>query len=237
MSLPVQLNKKLNQGTNLLIAEDIAAYNRKTDRIKLTLNIGLIATEYILYMIGFFILFYYKVISEYGSFNWNKLHESIAKIPVLDDYVLLIGIIFTIYTAMLYQQGIFKWNRDIRIVDDTLAAIKAVSTSFLIALGIAFFLKTSIVYSRVLILMLAILMVFVFLLSRVMKTYAHALLRRSARYNKNVLIIGAGKVGMQIRNHILANTSCRFVGFLDDYKRGDQVLGTIQNIEQLIAHH
>lgn len=237
MSLPVQLNKKLSQSTNLLIAEDIAAYNRKTERIKLSINIGLISIEYILYIIGFLTLFYYKVVSDYDSFTWNELHSSIAKIPVLADYALLIGIIFTIYTAMLYQQGMFKRNRDIRMIDDTISAIKAVSTSFLIALGIAFFLKTSIVYSRVLILMLAILMVFIFLLSRIMRNYAQVLLHRSRRYNKNVLIIGAGKVGIQIRNHVMANTSCHFVGFLDDYKNSDQVLGTIQNIEQLIARH
>jgi len=237
MSLPVQLNKKLNQSTNLLIAEDIAAYNRKTERIKLAINIGLISTEYILYIIGFLTLFYYKVVSDYGSFTWSDLHTSIAKIPVLDEYALLIGIIFTIYTAMLYQQGMFKRNRDIRLIDDTISAVKAVSTSFLIALGIAFFLKTSIVYSRVLILMLAILMVFIFLLARIMRHYAQVLLHRSTRYNKKVLIIGAGKVGMQIRNHVMANTSCHFVGFLDDYKKGDQVLGDIQNIEKLIARH
>ncbi|EPY09437.1 sugar transferase [Paenibacillus sp. chi10] len=237
MSLPVQLNKKLSQSTNLLIAEDIAAYNRKTERIKLSINIGLISIEYILYIIGFLTLFYYKVVSDYDSFTWSELHTSIAKIPVLADYALLIGIIFTIYTAMLYQQGMFKRNRDIRMIDDTISAIKAVSTSFLIALGIAFFLKTSIVYSRVLILMLAILMVFIFLLSRIMRNYAQVLLHRSRRYNKNVLIIGAGKVGIQIRNHVMANTSCHFVGFLDDYKNSDQVLGTIQNIEQLIARH
>lgn len=237
MSLPVQLNKKLSQSTNLLIAEDIAAYNRKTERIKLSINIGLIFIEYILYIIGFLTLFYYKVVSDYGSFTWSELHTSIAKIPVLADYALLIGIIFTIYTAMLYQKGMFKRNRDIRMIDDTISAVKAVSTSFLIALGIAFFSKTSIVYSRVLILMLAILMVFIFLLSRIMRHYAQVLLHRSRRYNKNVLIIGAGKIGMQIRNHVMANTSCHFVGFLDDYKNSDQVLGTIQNIEQLIAHH
>lgn len=233
MSLPVQLNKKLNQSTNLLIAEDIAAYNRKIERIKLSINIGLISVEYILYIIGFLTLFYYKVVTDYGSFTWSELH----KIPVLDDYALLIGIIFTIYTAMQYQNGMFKWNRDIRMIDDTISAVKAISTSFLIALGIAFFLKTSIVYSRVLILMLAILMVFIFLLSRIMRHYAHALLHRSTRYSKNVLIIGAGKVGMQIRNHVMENTSSDFVGFLDDFKKGDQVIGTIQNIEKLIARH
>lgn len=237
MSLPVQLNKKLNQSTNLLIAEDIAAYNRKIERIKLSINIGLISVEYILYIIGFLTLFYYKVVTDYGSFTWSELHKIIAEIPVLDDYALLIGIIFTIYTAMQYQKGMFKWNRDIRMIDDTISAIKAVSTSFLIALGIAFFLKTSTVYSRVLILMLAILMVFIFLLSRIMRYYAHALLHRSTRFNKNVLIIGAGKVGMQIRNHVLENTSCDFVGFLDDFKKGDQVIGSIQNIEKLIARH
>lgn len=237
MSLPVQLNKKLNQSTNLLIAEDIAAYNRKIERIKLSINIGLISIEYILYIIGFLTLFYYKVVTDYGSFTWSELHKIIVKIPVLDDYALLIGIIFTIYTAMQYQKGMFKWNRDIRMIDDTISAVKAISTSFLIALGIAFFLKTSTVYSRVLILMLAILMVFIFLLSRIMRHYAHALLHRSPRFNKNVLIIGAGKVGMQIRNHVLKNTSCDFVGFLDDFKKGDQVIGTIQNIEKLIARH
>lgn len=234
MSLPVPLNKRLNQSSNLHIAEDIAAHNRKTERFKRMINISLITLEYSLYTLTFFILFFYKVVSDYGPLSWSTFF---SKIPVLDNYVLLIGIIFAIYTAMLYQKGMFKWTRDIRVFDDTVIAIKAVTISFLIALGFVFFLKTSVIYSRVLILILAVAMVLIFLICRIMRQYLHTILHRTQRYNKNVLIIGAGKVGMDIRNHIMNNTSARFIGFLDDYKEGDQIIGKNSDIEHLISHH
>jgi len=238
MSFQAQMNKNLKPG-HLMIAEDIVAYKKKTLRIEMILNIGLIAVEYLLYLLSFLLLFHYKVASDYGAIDWSNLIDSLQQIPVTAEYALLLGIIFTIYTGALYQRGMFKWNRDIKLIDDTFTAIKAIAISFLIALGIIFFLKTSIVYSRVLILVLAILMVCCFVLSRIMRYGVLVALRKTRHYNKNVLIIGAGRIGEQIRDNLNANktSSSRFIGFLDDYKTGKEVLGTIPQIEKLVQKH
>jgi exopolysaccharide biosynthesis polyprenyl glycosylphosphotransferase len=161
------------------------------------------------------------------------------QIPVIGEYALLLGIIFTVYTGSLYQRGMFNWNRDIHLVDDTVAASKAIAVSFLIALGIIFFLKTSIIYSRVLILVLALLMVVSFLISRLLRVGVLLALRKTNSYNKNVLIIGAGRVGEQIRDNLIASKTSRnrFIGFLDDYKTGEQILGKIAHIEELVRKH
>lgn len=237
MSLPAQVNKKLNSKlTNLHIAENIASNKRRTVRIENWMNVSLIMCEYLLYIISFLILFYYKVVPDFGVFQFENFFNSIKRINVIDDYAILIGIVSIIYTAMNYQRGIYKWNRDIRLIDDTIGAIKAISFAFLIALGFAFFLKTSIVYSRVLILIWAILMVAVFVLMRLVRLRVRAAICRSNAYNRNVLIVGAGKIGMQIRDTLTTSSFNinKFVGFLDDYKKDSEVLGTISNIEYWI---
>lgn len=238
MSLEIHMNKNMKPG-HLLIAEDIVSYKKKTLRIERILNIGLIGIEYFLYLVSFSILFLYKVAADYGPIDWSNFTTIIRQIPVIGEYTILLGVIFTVYTGWLYQRGMFKWNRDIKLVDDTIIAGKAVAFSFLIALGLIFFLKTSIIYSRVLILVLAILMVLSFLLSRFLRLGALLLLKRTSHYDKNVLIIGAGRVGEQIRDNLNANKSSRsrFIGFLDDYKKGHQILGSIPNIEELVQKH
>jgi exopolysaccharide biosynthesis polyprenyl glycosylphosphotransferase len=232
------MSKNLKPG-HLLIAEDIVSYKKKTLRVEMVLNIGLIAFEYFLYLVSFSILFLYKVAADYGPIDWTNFWSSILQIPVIGEYVLLLGVIFAVYTGWLYQRGMFKWNRDIKVFDDTIIAGKAVAFSFLITLGLIFFLKTSIIYSRVLILVLAILMILSFLLSRFLRLGALLLLKRTAHYDKNILIIGAGRVGEQIRDNLNANKSSRsrFIGFLDDYKKGHQILGSIPQIEQLVQKH
>lgn len=238
MSLELQMNKNLKPG-HLLIAEDIVSHKKKTLRFEMLLNTGIIIFEYMLYCISFSLLFLYKVAADYGPIDWKNFRDSILQIPVVGEYSLLLGVIFTVYTGWLYQRGMFKWNRDIKLVDDTLTAAKAVAFSFLLALGLIFFLKTSVIYSRVLILVLAILMVICFIISRTVRLGVLTALRSSQRFNKNVLIIGAGQVGEQIRDHLNRNksSSSRFIGFLDDYKRGPQVLGSIPDIERLVQKH
>lgn len=238
MSLEIQMNKSLKPG-HLLIAEDIVTHKKKTLRMEMMLNIGLITFEYILYLISFILLFYFKVAPDFGPFDWTNIWVSMIQIPVIGEYVLLLAVIFTVYTGWLYQRGMFKWNRDIKLIDDTLTAAKAVAFSFLLALGLIFFLKTSIIYSRVLILVLAILMVVSFLASRFLRLGVLLLLKRTTHFDKNVLIVGAGRVGEQIRDHLNANKTgrSRFIGFLDDYKRGRQILGSIPDIERLVQKH
>ncbi|RKN82167.1 sugar transferase [Paenibacillus ginsengarvi] len=237
MSLEIQMVKNVKPG-HLLIAEDIVSHKKKTVRIEMLLNAGLIALEYMLYVISFSILFLYKVVADYGAIDWHDF-SSILDIPVIGEYSLLLAVIFTVYTGWLYQRGMFRWSRDIKPVEDTFTAAKAVTVSFLIALGLVFFLKTSVIYSRVLILALAILMVLIFLLTRFIRLGVLSALRKTQLYNKNVLIIGAGRVGEQIRDQLNDNktsSSC-FVGFLDDYKKGPQILGTIPHIEKLVQQH
>ncbi|GAA3402950.1 sugar transferase [Paenibacillus hodogayensis] len=238
MSLEIQMNKNIKPG-HLLIAEDIVSYKKKTLRLERLLNISMIAVEYLLYLTCFIVLFLFKVVSDYDELRWNDILSSIQQIPVLGEYMMLIGVIFAVYTGWLYQRGMFKWNRDIKIIDDTFTAAKAVAFSFLIALGLIFFLKTSVIYSRVLILVLAVLMVVSFMASRFLRLGVLILLKRTPHYDKNVLIIGAGRVGEQIRDNLNANKTgrTRFIGFLDDYKKGHQVLGSIPDIEQLVQKH
>jgi len=238
MSLEVPVQKSMRSG-RLHIAEDIAASKKKRLRIERTLSFSLISLEYLLYLACFWMLFQYRVLPDFGPIDWSNGFSSLVTIPVIGDYALLLGVIFTVYTGILYQRGMFRWNRNVKPIDDTVTACKAIAISFLIALGLIFFLKTSVIYSRLLIFILAVLMTAVFLMTRLLRLGVLKLLKQSSLYGKNILIVGAGKVGAQLRKNLAENRSntCRFIGFVDDYKSGPGVLGKISHIEHLVRKH
>ncbi|GAB2670023.1 sugar transferase [Paenibacillus thermoaerophilus] len=237
MSTQVQIDPSMK--AKLRIAEDIVTYKRKRYRIEMGLNLSLIALEYLLYLVCFLALFQYRVLPQYGELDWNDPIGSLLQVPILQEYGLLLAVIFTVYTGILYQRGLFRWNRDIKLVDDTITSGKAVAVSFLIALGFVFFLQTGIVYSRLLILLLAFSMTGSFFVSRTLRLGVMMLLKKYKYYNKNILVVGAGRIGEQIKNRINASLTngSRFVGFLDDFKSGPDILGKIPQIEQIVRQH
>lgn len=240
MSSSVSMNNKSLNATNLLIAENISMYKKRTLRLERFLNIGLIALEYVFYICSFMLLFFIRVLPDYKIDSVTDLFNHWETLPVGRDYLLLLGVIFTIYAIYTTHHGLYKWDRDIRIIDDTLKAGKAVFFSFLIALGLIFFLKTGVVYSRLVIFSFAVLIVVSAFISRLLRQGVMVLLTRRNIYSKNVLIIGAGRVGEEIRDNLFSGKTngYRFVGFLDDYKKdSEQVIGSIDQVERLLQQY
>ncbi len=239
MNSSVSMNNQM-KATNLLIAENISTYKKRTVRLERVLNVILIGIEYLLYVISFLALFSYRVLPDYDMNSWSELFRNLEMLPIAGDYLILLGVIFAIYSLYSAHNGLYKWDRDIKLIDDTYTAGKAVFFSFLIALGIIFFLKTGTVYSRLVILSFAVLIVVSAFLSRLLRLGTMHLLTRAEIYSKNVLVIGAGRVGEEIRNNLFASkgNGYRFVGFLDDYKSdGEHVIGSINQVEKLLQHY
>jgi exopolysaccharide biosynthesis polyprenyl glycosylphosphotransferase len=56
---------------------------------------------------------------------------------------------------------------------------------------------------------------------------------------RNVLIVGAGRVGQKLAETLQANSQLgyRLKGFLDDYKQGNGILGTTEDVECVLQRH
>lgn len=237
MSSSVSMKNKNLTSTNLLIAENISTYKKRTLRLEYFLNTILIGIEYLLYIVGFLSLFFIRVLPDYEIHSITGLFKNWGTLPVAKDYLLLLGVIFAIYAIYTTHHGLYKWDRDIKLVEETISVGKATFFSFLIALGLIFFLKTGIVYSRLVIFAFAVLIVIIAFISRLLRLGVMLLLTRADIYSKNVLIIGAGRVGEEIRDNLFGGKTngYRFVGFLDDFKNGEEhVLGSIDQIERLL---
>lgn len=240
MSSSVSMKNKNLTNTNLVIAENISTYKKKTLRLEFFLNTVLIGVEYLLYIASFLYLFFIRVLPDYKIHSVEDLLNRWETLPVGKDYLLLLGVIFTIYAIYTTHHGLYKWDRDIKLIEETMKAGRATFFSFLIALGFIFFLKTGIVYSRLVIFAFAVLIVVSAFLSRLLRLGVMLLLKRANIYSKNVLIIGAGRVGEEIRDNLFSGKTngFRFVGFLDDYKKGEEhVLGSIDQVERLLQQY
>ncbi|GJM73221.1 hypothetical protein HMSSN036_54370 [Paenibacillus macerans] len=93
----------------------------------------------------------------------------------------------------------------------------------MIALGLIFFLQTGVVYSRLVILSFAVMIVVCAFVSRLLRMGVMLLLKRTDIYSKNVLIIGAGRVGEEIRDNLFASKRTAIVS---------SVFGRFQSGEQ-----
>ncbi|MGZ7445318.1 sugar transferase [Paenibacillus sp. TH7-28] len=240
MNSSVSMNNHKIKATNLLIAENITAYKKRTVRLEWILNFFLIGFEYLLYVLSFLALFSYRVLPAYNMGSWSELFRNLERLPIAVDYGILLAVIFAIYALYSTHNGLYKWDRDIKLIDDTFTVCKAVFLSFLIALGLIFFLQTGTVYSRLVIFSFAVMIVVCAFVSRLLRMGVMLLLKRTDIYSKNVLIIGAGRVGEEIRNNVFASKTngYRFVGFLDDYKAGDDhVIGSVDQVEKLLQHY
>jgi exopolysaccharide biosynthesis polyprenyl glycosylphosphotransferase len=102
--------------------------------------------------------------------------------------------------------------------------------------GLLFMLKTSIIYSRVVVGGFFLTMLVSAWMLRLIKRGILAYLTSRKILTKNVLIIGAGKIGLNVFEK-LSNTRSHgynVVGFLDDNKEGPNIIGSLSEIELVI---
>ncbi|CAH0121703.1 UDP-glucose:undecaprenyl-phosphate glucose-1-phosphate transferase [Paenibacillus sp. CECT 9249] len=234
MNAQVQINK-----TNLILAEHIASHKKKIVRTERMINAALIGLEYVLYIACFIVLFMWRVMPDYPGVDADNLIGGLSQITVLNDYMILLGFIFIIYSVIMFQKGLYRFNRSASLIDDMSTIVKAIAISFLIALGFAFFLKTSFLYSRVVILMFSVSMLASAMLIRSLKLIIVVQLKKSKMHTRNVLIIGAGKVGADLSHKLTGKKTIgyHFVGFLDDYKKGGNILGQTRDLEKVIQRN
>lgn len=225
---PYDTNKQLY---NLDVIESVARQKYRSVRVKRAMNIVFIFFEYALYLACFTLLFNWRVMPEFNIFQIDSW-----KVSLVDDYVFLYCVIMVIYSIIMINRNMFSFYKPSSFTDDLTTLVKAVLISFLIATGLIFLLKTGIVYSRLVIVIYSAFIILIAAIIRLLKRMLITYLKKKELLTRNVLIIGAGKIGEEIERFIVRNKSSgyRIVGFLDDHKKQKNVLGKIKDLEIMI---
>jgi exopolysaccharide biosynthesis polyprenyl glycosylphosphotransferase len=221
------------QTMDISLVESVAKSKRRLIKAELLINSILIGIEHVLFALAFLFFYQWRVSPDFVLMDvstWTSASNSVM------DYVFLLTIIHLIYTVLSMDKGLFDLYRQTSFIDDVFSITKAVFIALMIAIGILFILKTSVVYSRILIMGYAISILFIASTIRAIKIAIILKFAKNNGFIKRVLIIGAGKMGEQVAYFIKSHRTSGYdvVGFLDDIKKGNGIVGSIRDLEAII---
>lgn len=192
--------------------------------------------EYAGYVVTFFVLMGIRVLPDYPEVNRYNPFLWIKQVPVFDDYIWLLAFILGIHAFLILQKRLFAGREERSLADEYGLALRAVVTAFLIAVGITFLMKTTFLYSRVTLVVFVVAMMAEAMFWRTAYSLIVRYLRHKGYLVRSVLILGAGKIGLEIAKNIQGShqRGYRVAGFLDDYKTGPEIVGSTKELESII---
>ncbi|MCX5706408.1 MAG: sugar transferase [Candidatus Omnitrophica bacterium] len=189
-----------------------------------------------------FIYFFVDIAFISLSFLWIfKLNPDLVPLNLVDIRLYLAAYIFwgIALVLFLHNAQLYYTNRYISIFEEWLRVARCVLlTSVLTGLFI-FILKIDI-FSRTVFIESSLLLLLTISIWRVIKRLIIRYLIQKGYANYNVLIVGAGRVGLALAQEIKAfpYLGIRTIGFLDDAKTGERegikILGKMGDIEQIV---
>jgi len=174
----------------------------------------------------------YEGISRFNLKDW-------AQMSVFTDYLWFLTITMILHVFMYIQNKLHNGDVQSTFSKELLYESKLCFVSFMIALGITFLLKTTFLYSR----LTLVLFIFAMIVESSIWIWVHrAILKyfyQKGIIQKNVIIVGAGKVGLTLSESIskISGGESNFIGYLDDYKAGDQILGKTSELEKVLQQY
>lgn len=214
---------------------NVAESRLRSNRTVIRLNQIFHLAEYIGYIATFYLLMVIRVVPEYPEASrFNPLQWG-QTVLVLDEYMLflVIFLFIHIFTRVQFElhngQGNTIWESFVQRCRSSIHAV-------LLTLGITFLLKTTFLYSRVTLVLFLIMIVTEAAVWVLMKKWLLGILNKRGIAIKRVLIVGAGKVGLELAEKMSARPADRFrlIGYLDDNKQADWVVGKISDLEKVL---
>lgn len=194
------------------------------------------ALEYMAYLLTFYSLLAIKVLPEYPYSSRLNPIDWIRQFPLVSHYALFLLIFIVIHLIASMQRRLFNSRAERSNIEQYMLRVSSILYSFLITIGITFLLKTTFIYSRVtLVAFVLIILVESILLLSTKQYFVHKAYKKGI-VKSRVLIIGAGRIGNKIRNYLIREDDNKVdvVGFLDDHKKGRDILGVIADLEEII---
>jgi len=191
--------------------------------------------------IYFFIDIAFISLSFYGVFKFNSglVPDNLAGVRLyLLTYIFWgITLIFFLHNAQLYYT-----DRYLSISGEWLKVSRCALLSSILTALFIFFLKVD-TFSRTIFVESGILLLLSLAIWRIIKRLYVRYLIQKGYANFNVLIVGAGRTGLNLAGEIKAfpYLGIRTMGFLDDVRTGERegtkILGKISDIEQIVKQY
>ena len=218
----MEMAKSLEIQNHLAYMETVTRRKSKKDKALNLLNGLLIAVEMTIYVLLFF-----------SIFNWYIEWE------INDRYLYLLGFVLVVYSIFMLGKGLFRLISPYSWVGELFQLIKIVFLVFMITAGMLFLLKVSYDFSRMVIGLFFLAMFLCAWLMRIVKRGFLYWLTVKQVLTKNVLIIGAGKIGQSLYDRMTSTKTNGYqvIGFLDDHKQDKRVKGCLSDIERVIEQY
>lgn len=196
-----------------------------------------VALEYAGYAFTFYLLMTLRVLPDYPSLSRYNPWEWAKQLPVFNNYMVFLLVFLFIHAFAILQRQLFTGKAQRSFVEQYVLSCRSISYAFLITLGITFLLKTTYLYSRLTLVLFIFLLLGESLILLSVKILMMKRWHRNGRVQNHILIIGAGRIGETIHEQLSNSNDAKFnniVGYLDDYKEGEGILGSISELEKII---
>lgn len=218
----LEVAKVIEVQSNLKYIESVSKQKIKKKRLLNLLN-GLV----IFLEIGTLIYLFHMI------FDWHINKD------ITNNYLYLLGFILVVYFFQILNRGLFRLSSPYNWVSELFQLTRAAGLTFMITAGMLFILKSSYDYSRLVVGSYFASLLFTSWILRIIKRGILYWLSAKSILTKNLLIVGAGKVGQSLYDRLNAVKSkgYKIVGFLDDYKKNELVKGKLDEIEKVIIQN
>lgn len=192
-----------------------------------------------------FIYFFVDIAFISLSFFWAfKLNPDLVPRNLVDIRLYLLTYFFwgIALVLFLHNAQLYYTDRYISILREWLRVAKCVLLASVLTALFIFILKIDI-FSRMVFVESSFLLLLTLSIWRVIKRLIVRYLIQGGYANYNVLIVGAGRIGLTLAEEIKAfpHLGIRTIGFLDDARIGERegtkILGKISDIEQIVKQY
>jgi exopolysaccharide biosynthesis polyprenyl glycosylphosphotransferase len=235
MNVQIINNQKKN---HLLPTTEI---NRKIE-VKQNFNIFFIIFflffEAILISLLFFLLYEYRIATEFGT---DIAFLDLGS-PRFVNYLLFFLVSSFVYMFLVYRYKIYNFRSNSGLADEIYKAIKAFSIAILVTIGVSFMLKF-VDISRLVVFSYWLSSIAVAIIIRCLKRLTYIRLAKKGIVSKNVVIVGAGKFGKSVMDELTdySYLGYQIIGFVDDNETVDYgnhvYLGPISSLKEALKKH
>lgn len=192
--------------------------------------------EYSAYIVTFYLLMTIRVLPEYSQVSRVNPLDWVRRLPVFSEYAIFLLIFLLVHTIAIVQRQLFLGKAERSYLEQYMLSFRSIMYAFLITLGITFLLKTTYLYSRLSLVLFVIMLLAESLVLLGIKRIIMNKWHKSGRVKNHVLIVGAGRIGAAIHEQLLSSREAKFdiVGYLDDRKQGENILGSTSDLERII---
>jgi exopolysaccharide biosynthesis polyprenyl glycosylphosphotransferase len=209
---------------------------RARKKIVITGSIVFMAIEYLLMLLLFFSLYIMRVSYEFDRpFSFFSIMN-----PRFDEYFVFFISFSLIYGIFVYRYKLYLFRPKSGYIDELSSAIKAITYTVISAVGVIYLLNFDEV-SRLVVLVFWAISLFGAGILRAIKRAVYFSLSKRGFMSKNVIIIGAGKVGHSLIEELTKHKWLGYhvVGYLDDTAssriHGVNSLGSLSRLKETVT--